>query len=245
MVLEYTKPVRNRVRVLCISNLFEKRLVPYTVIYMKLPSGKSAYEILIVLIVALLAIYTHAEEPESEIQTIATSTQDEVKNQSEHDASATTSPMEPSPNIREEHRVQLLQRFQDRIYNLARNISSRLTASINRLQNIADRLDTRIAKEKNMGRDTTLAETKLNEAKQSLNEARSKQGELPSVQRVLTSDTPRESFRTVRENFLATRDLLKKAHAQLTETVLLLKNAPAKQAVDEGGTMSTTTEPAE
>ncbi len=213
---------------------------------MKLLSGKHAYETFIFCIVVLFAIFTHAQEPETETSstsstTVVTASDTRATSSSQNDTPSTEAPT----NIREEHRVQLLQRFQDRIFNLSRNVSNRLTASINRLQNITDRLDSRIVKEKNAGKDTTRAEAKLDEAKQSLREARSKQSELPSVQQILTSDTPRESFRVVRANFLATRDLLKKAHAQLTETVLLLKNAPPQEAMPQENDISTTSESTE
>ena len=213
---------------------------------MKLPSGKHAYKTFILCIVVLFAIFTHAQEPETETSstsstTVVTAPDTRASSSPQNDASSAETPT----NIRKEHRVQLLQRFQDRIFNLSRNVSNRLTASVHRLQNIADRLDSRIVKEKNAGTDTTRAEAKLSEARQTLMEAESKQSELPSVQQVLTSDTPRESFTVVRANFLATRDLLKKAHAQLTETVLLLKNAPPQQAVPEENDVSTTSESTE
>jgi hypothetical protein len=133
----------------------------------------------------------------------------------------------------------LNERFQDRIFNLSRNVSSRLLASINRLENISNRLDTRIVKLKNTGVDTSSAEAKLGEARNSLSEARSSLESLPSVQQALTSDTPQASFQKIRTIFLATRDLLKKSHSQLSETVVLLKNAPTQNT-----TVATTSEDA-
>lgn len=209
---------------------------------MKLPSGKHAYEILIVLIVVLMAIYAHAEEPEAESVEISTSsetgTMDEATSTVSEDV---TPPTEPPPNVLEEHRAQLERRFQDRIFNLSRNVASRLEASIHRLRNISDRLDSRIVKLKNSGVDTSGAEANLAEARKSLREAQSDFDALSSVQQALTSATPRESFGRIRTHFLATRDLLKKTHAQLTETVALLEDAPMQHAVEATTTLDTST----
>ena len=203
---------------------------------MKLPSGKHAYEILIFLIVVLFAIYTHAQEPE----TNSTSSTD-VVTASEHDATSSpqneASPTETPTSVRAEHRAQLERRFQDRIFNLSQNVSNRLLANINRFENISNRLDSRIIKLKNTGIDTSAAESKLREARSSLSEARSNLESLPSVQQALTSDVPQESFQKIRTTFLTTRDLLKRTHTVLTETVALLRNAPIQNA-----SVSTTTE---
>ncbi len=199
---------------------------------MKLPSGKHSYEILIVLIVLLLAVYAHAEEPGANSVVSSTSsgmgTADEATSTNSEDE---TLPTEPPPNLREEHRAQLERRFQDRIFNLTRNVSNRLEASIKRLQNISDRIDTRIVKLRNTGINTSVAEAKLAEARKILREAQSNFDALSSVQQALTSATPRESFGRIRTNFLATRDLLRKTHALLTETVIVLKNAPTESIV--------------
>lgn len=205
---------------------------------MKLPSGKHAYEILILLIVVLFAIYTHAQEPVE----MAESTSTEL---SETQASTTT--IEPVPNreevehTRQEYRAQLESRFQDRIFNLSRNISNRLQATVNRFENISNRLDTRIVKLKNSGIDTSSAEAKLGEARNSLDDARSKLGSLPSIQQALTSDTPRESFQKVRAIYVTTRDLLKNTHTLLSETVILLKNAPTQSTTDTNTNVGTST----
>ena len=206
---------------------------------MKLPSGKHAYEILIVLIVVLMAIYTHAQEPEAEALISSTSSETIVESETSTSTEGVGTPPSSSEAIHAEHRAQLERRFQDRIFNLSRNVSNRLEASINRLLNISNRLDSRIVKLKNAGVDTSSAEAKLGEARDSLREAQSNFESLPSVQQALTSETPRESLSTIRTTFFTTRDLIKKTHAQLTETVTLLKYAPTQHAIDATTTPDT------
>lgn len=208
---------------------------------MKLPSGKHAYEILIFLIVVLFAVYTHAEEPEAEMSASSTDSGSVSENQASSSPLDATLPTETPANIREEHRAQLERRFQDRIFNLSRNVTNRLNATAARLQNISNRLDARILKLKNAGSDTTLAEAKLTEAKNTLQEAQSSFDALPSVQQALTSDTPRESFKIIRTTFFSIRDSLKRAHALLSETVVLLKNAPVINTTDSPTNKDATT----
>jgi hypothetical protein len=208
---------------------------------MKLPSGKHAYEILIFLIVILFAVYTHAQEPETEIRASSTDSETVLENQASSSPQDVAPPTETPANVRAERRAQLESRFQDRIFNLSRNISNRLQATVNRFENISNRLDTRIVKLKNSGVDTSSAEAKLGEARNGLDDARSKLGSLPSIQQALTSDTPRESFQKVRTIYVTTRDLLKNTHTLLSETVILLKNAPTQSTADTNTNVGTST----
>jgi hypothetical protein len=75
---------------------------------MKLPSGKHAYEILIVLIVVLMAsLYTHAQEPEAESVASSTTSATTTEDQASSTPLDIAPPAEAPANIRAEHRAQL------------------------------------------------------------------------------------------------------------------------------------------
>jgi len=146
---------------------------------------------------------------------------------------------------KEERRVALQKQLQDRIVNLASNVASRLNAATSRMENIIGRLDSRITKLKAVGVDTASAEAKLVEAKNALAETRAKLASLGSVHAAVTGETPRESYATIRAEFLAVRDGIKQTHALLRETVTLLKaavrNTPETNGVSDAVSNATTT----
>ncbi len=133
-----------------------------------------------------------------------------------------------APAQNAERKSALRKNVQDRIINLGSNVTSRLQAGVARLQNITGRLETRIDKLKQSGIDTTNAEIKLSEAKNALFAAQDTLNELGSVSKAVSSESPRESFKTVRIQFIAVRDLLKQSHALIKETITLLKDAVEK-----------------
>ena len=130
--------------------------------------------------------------------------------------------------MRETQKTMLTSQRQERIINLASNIKERLDAGITRLANITARLYTRIDKLKKSGIDTSLAETKLNEAKDLINTAGNTLAQMESLRTIVSSDSPREAFATIRTQFLDIRTSLMQAHALLRETVALLKEAVQK-----------------
>jgi len=117
------------------------------------------------------------------------------------------------------------QALQDRVVNLASNVSLRLNAAAGRMSDIIARLETRTATLKGSGIDTTAAEGKLREAKAKLTSLTITLTTTSSVQQAVSGDTPRESWRAIRENLLSVRDGLKETHGLLRETVALLKEA--------------------
>ncbi|HEU4677718.1 MAG TPA: hypothetical protein VFS75_03305 [Candidatus Paceibacterota bacterium] len=131
-------------------------------------------------------------------------------------------------------RTALSSAVQDRIVNLASNISLRLTAATGRYGDIIARLQTRMEKMRAAGADTAAAEAKLAEAKASLTEAMTALDALGSVKDAISGETPRESFRAVRTNILAIRDDLKKTHALLRDTIALLKDALRASNAEKG-----------
>lgn len=135
---------------------------------------------------------------------------------------------------REERRALISAELQDRIVNLTANVTTRLTAVIDRFSNIVARLDSRTAKLKDAGIDTTLAETKLSEAKRLLVEISVRLEGVPSVRNAVVSQAPRESFRAVRTELSLIRDDLREVHALLRETVALLKEAVRSAELGRG-----------
>ena len=153
--------------------------------------------------------------------------------------------------VREERKAALDKRMQDRLVNLSSNIIARLTAATNRMDNIISRLDTRIAKLDADGVDTTLAKTKLEEAKKHQQSATDLLQSLDSVQSAVSGDTPRESFQAIRSQFITIRDDIKQTRGTLKFTVTALKDAVkaagtgtgASDAVSENPDNATKTDP--
>lgn len=133
-----------------------------------------------------------------------------------------------------ERRAELEVKLQERIINLASNVSLRLTAATGRYGDIIARLETRIAKLKSLGVDTTAGEAKLAEAKELLVQTVLALENTGSVQDAMSGATPRESFKNIREQFLAVRENLRQVHALLREAVVLLKQAVAGAELGRG-----------
>ena len=121
----------------------------------------------------------------------------------------------------------LTRRIQERIINLAANISNRFDGLIARLENIANRLQKRIDKERAEGYDMSAAEASLTTARSELTAAKEQMRDIDtSVLGAVGSVDPRGEWRVVRVQFLTARDHIKASHAALRETILNLKGAP-------------------
>lgn len=132
---------------------------------------------------------------------------------------------ETRAETRAERREALESTVQDRVINLANNVTGRLTAALDRMSNIAVRIDSRIAKLDTMGVETSLAKTRLAEAQKVIEDARTKLKNIPSIDNGIRGDAPRESFATIRAEFVIVRDLARQSHALLIDTVVILKEA--------------------
>ncbi len=126
---------------------------------------------------------------------------------------------------RAERRGVLESNIQDRVINLASNVTGRLTAALDRMNNIAIRIDSRIAKLDAMGVETTRAKTRLAEAQKVIDDARTKLKNIPSIDNAIRGDAPRESFTAIRAEFVVVRDLARQSHTLLIDTVAILKEA--------------------
>lgn len=143
---------------------------------------------------------------------------------------------------RSERHATLKVEFQNRMVNLAQNVTNRLSFGIDRLANITSRIETRITKLKTMGIDTSEVEHKFLEAKDALQATRNIMVNIGSVQEAVGGDAPRIAFATIRTQFDEARTSLKKTHTLLSETVALLKKLPASNT-QNSATSSESTEP--
>ncbi len=115
--------------------------------------------------------------------------------------------------------------IQDRFINLITNIINRMKAANGRMENIIGRLDSRVAKMKLEGFDTSAAEEKILSARNNLTQAKSILETLPSPNTEIRSDTPRESFILIRTQLEFEKNFIRETHANLREAVQLLKVA--------------------
>jgi hypothetical protein len=123
-----------------------------------------------------------------------------------------------------EEQTILSARAQERITNLAANISNRLDAIIARLEQISSRLDSRLIKLQSEGKDTTTARNSLTLAQRDLNAAKSEmQGIDAAVLKVVGSSDPKAEWRNVRSTFIRARDSIRSAHTNLRSTVAAIK----------------------
>lgn len=144
-----------------------------------------------------------------------------------------TERIEERQTLREERQVALTGAKQQRILNLAANISNRMEAAIGRLFNIINRLEVRIEKLKAAGIDTDSAEAKLREAAQLISEARAKLNNIDGlVQNATTANEPKTAWQTVRQTYSETGNLIRNSHQALRETIALLKTAAAKAELE-------------
>lgn len=137
---------------------------------------------------------------------------------------------EPKTNIQQnssEKKTALSERTQQRIRNLAANMSNRFDAIISRLQNIINRINSRIEKLEATGRNTTEARAALERAQSSLNEAKRLMENIDSeVSTVTGSPEPRTAWPTLKNHFIQTREEIKITHTELKNAVTLLRNSP-------------------
>jgi hypothetical protein len=139
------------------------------------------------------------------------------------------SPAAPAPNVILESRAQ------ERIINLAANISNRFDAIIARLENITNRLTTRAQKLQSENYDTSAALSSLEQARAALSSAKREMSDIDqAVVYAVGSQDPKTEWQNVKMKYLTARDSIKIAHSELKNTISHLKNAqrtiPAPQA---------------
>lgn len=120
----------------------------------------------------------------------------------------------------------LEKRTQERLTNLAANISNRLEGLGDRLRNISLRLERRIKKLEAEGYSVTAAQGSLTAANAALTEARDSLATIDrDVYQALRSPDPLTEWKSVRRTYIEARDSLRLSHTYLRETVANLKAA--------------------
>lgn len=133
------------------------------------------------------------------------------------------------------HKALLSEKAQNRITNLTSNVETRMRAAIERMNNIIGRLESRIEKLNAQGIDTSEAVKSLEFAKTSLENADKTLLPLGTlVNLTITSETPKDSFVAVRNQFGIVKSSIQEAHANLRQSVALLKEAIRSADVGNG-----------
>ncbi|MBY0538431.1 hypothetical protein K2P47_03465 [Patescibacteria group bacterium] len=128
-----------------------------------------------------------------------------------------------------------LQRIaQTRLTNLAANMSNRMDSAVARLQNVTDRLSSRLTKMEAEGKDVSAARTELALAQTKLDEAKRRLATIDTeVNAFVGSATPRENWVNLRNTYLTTREVIVAAHQSILATINLAQNTtvPAPETV--------------
>ncbi len=128
---------------------------------------------------------------------------------------------------------------QNRIVNLAANISNMIDARISRLDTIAHRLERRIAKMEQAGLDVAAAKSKVAEAHTELDFAMSVMANIDSsVKAVSTSEKPKEAWLFVKGTFVEAHASIKEVKGLLKESIMLLREAKPVASSDETASSS-------
>lgn len=147
--------------------------------------------------------------------------------------------VEARQEVRTERQTALKEVRQQRVINLAANISNRMDKATDRLFNIIERLERRVIKLQQEGKVTTSAEAKIREAARALAEARSlMQGIDVLVNNATLSAEPRTGWVNVKERYLAVGKLIRQAHQDLRTAISFLKN-PERVEIPETATEET------
>ena len=124
---------------------------------------------------------------------------------------------------------------QTRITNLSANLSNRMDAAVNRMQNVIDRLTSRINKLNELGIDTSTALDSLDKAQQEIDQAKTILSTIDDdVANFVGSEDPRANWQKLKLTFTEIRDSIKASHQSLRATVENLKKAIAKAEIDRG-----------
>jgi intracellular sulfur oxidation DsrE/DsrF family protein len=164
---------------------------------------------------------------------------DEVDASAEAEATVETDPQETAREDTQTDRTTLVARAQDRVTNLAANMSNRMEAVIERLQNIATRLESRMTKMSDSGVDTTAGAAALASAQLSLDAAVTEISDIDaSVYAAVSSADARTGWTTLKAKFTSIKDFIKTAHSELRSSVSLVKEASlaaqAEQSAEAG-----------
>ncbi|OGF82118.1 hypothetical protein A3B18_03350 [Candidatus Giovannonibacteria bacterium RIFCSPLOWO2_01_FULL_46_13] len=128
---------------------------------------------------------------------------------------------------REEVRAKLSAARIRNIRNYFKTMGRRIEAAIERLEKLAERIESRIEKMEERGVDVAKAKTELAEAEVKITEAKTAFADAKAkLEAALSSETPKESFKQVREGLVkGVVEKIKAAHQALVEAIRALKAA--------------------
>jgi len=135
----------------------------------------------------------------------------------------------------------------ERVESYWNKLTTRLSAAIDRLDILTQRIESRLAtlEKNNPGTETTSIHTQITEAKTKLAEAKTKLAALEIVvQEALDSDTPNDSFGVVREGISEIKGLLVEVHRILVHIIGDIRGLRINQEDLNGETVSPTVTPA-
>lgn len=133
-----------------------------------------------------------------------------------------------------DQKIALQARAQERVINLAANMSNRMEAVIARLQNVSNRLQSRIEKINARGIDTQEAQNALASAQISIDAALGEIATIDAdVSAAISSSDARAGWNTVKVKFFSIRDHITTAHTELRASVAGLKEATANPQTEQ------------
>jgi hypothetical protein len=116
---------------------------------------------------------------------------------------------------------------QTRLRNLAANMSNRMDSAVARLQNVTDRLQSRLSKMEGEGKDINAARSELALAQTKLDEAKRNLATIDTeVNAFVGSATPRENWNNLKNTYLTTGALIVAAHQSILATINLAQKTP-------------------
>lgn len=171
-----------------------------------------------------LAIVCISMSTQALAQTSTPTTTDEVATTTEAATTSAPLPAVTEPAIPTQV-LELDARTQERITNLAANLSNRLDATIARLQNISVRLESRANKIASGGADVSEALNTIESARNSLQQAAQGMSTIDAqIAQVVGGDSPVEQWASAKNTYQTASVLVRAAHSDLNAAVSLLKN---------------------
>lgn len=146
---------------------------------------------------------------------------------------------------REEFKQRLDDRRQENIRRFANQMFDRFDAAIERLNTLADRIESRLDKLEDLGWDVTSYRALLEDARAKIElavEANEAAG--VSIEEVVISDDPKSSFEECRAFTKEVVAALKDAHQALVDVIAAIKAAPENADDDDDSTATTTSDTA-
>ncbi len=126
----------------------------------------------------------------------------------------------------QEVRKKLEDQRSKRVADFNQRMLARFDASINRLENVASRLDSRLGKLAKDGQDVTDFRIALDGAKSKIASAKTALGEVKlSLEAVAVSETPKTDFETARGKLDSIKDAIKQAQAALVDVINSIKSS--------------------